>query len=288
MKALHHNEVKMPPEKALKWQITHVNNKEQWQLVDVNKKEIERRPRDAKTGLPLEPKAQPGYYPGYDTLSQQKFWDETTRNLVLNRVYNVPEIRFFTPDEVPILQAILDRVLPQDDRIPERRIPILHYIDQRMHEKKFDGYIYEGMPEEDEAHRLGIAAINEMARELYGKTFPELEMCQQEDILDSVRQGKPQAAKHLWTRLQPKHYFKLLVQDAAAAYYAHPWAWDEIGFGGPAYPRGYMRLSSGLPEPWEVDEVRYDWVEPEKILSHRFFEPEDVTEGGYPGMGGTH
>ena len=50
-----------------------------------------------------------------------------------------------------------------------------------------------------------------------------------------------------------KHYWTLLVQDAVEAYYAHPYAWDEIGFGGPAYPRGYMRLERGQPEPWEVE-----------------------------------
>jgi hypothetical protein len=27
--------------------------------------------------------------------------------------------------------------------------------------------------------------------------------------------------------------------------YAHPYAWDEIGFGGPAYPRGYGALNFG-------------------------------------------
>jgi len=27
-----------------------------------------------------------------------------------------------------------------------------------------------------------------------------------------------------------------------AAFYSHPWAWNEIGYGGPAYPQGYMRL----------------------------------------------
>lgn len=51
----------------------------------------------------------------------------------------------------------------------------------------------------------------------------------------------------------------LLVQDVVDAYYAHPYAWDEIGFGGPAYPRGYMRLEGGRPEPWEVEEQRYEW-----------------------------
>jgi hypothetical protein len=37
-----------------------------------------------------------------------------------------------------------------------------------------------------------------------------------------------------------------------AAFYAHPWAWNEIGFGGPAYPRGYMRLGPlSTLEPFE-------------------------------------
>ena len=30
-----------------------------------------------------------------------------------------------------------------------------------------------------------------------------------------------------------------------SAFYSHPWAWNEIGFGGPAYPRGYARLGRG-------------------------------------------
>ena len=29
-----------------------------------------------------------------------------------------------------------------------------------------------------------------------------------------------------------------------SCFYSHPWAWNEIGFGGPAYPRGYSRFGS--------------------------------------------
>ena len=73
------------------------------------------------------------------------------------------------------------------------------------------------------------------------------------------------------------------------AYYAHPWAWDEVGFGGPAYPRGYMRLERGEPEPWEVEEQRYEWAAPPESASSLY---EDVAgmEGHKPsqGQGGTH
>jgi hypothetical protein len=64
-----------------------------------------------------------------------------------------------------------------------------------------------------------------------------------------------------------RRFWLMLVSDCAAAYYAHPWAWDEIGFGGPAYPRGYMRLRDGQPEPWEKRERRYEWEAPPESLS---------------------
>jgi hypothetical protein len=82
----------------------------------------------------------------------------------------------------------------------------------------------------------------------------------------------------------------LLLQDAIEGYYAHPFAWDEIGFGGPAYPRGYMRLENGRPEPWEVEEQRYEWEAPPTSLSDTY--KQIGGEGGHrgqtPGQEGTH
>ena len=44
------------------------------------------------------------------------------------------------------------------------------------------------------------------------------------------------------------------MRSILGAFYSHPWAWNEIGFGGPAYPRGYSRLGAGLSETWEGEE----------------------------------
>jgi len=38
--------------------------------------------------------------------------------------------------------------------------------------------------------------------------------------------------------------------------YAHPAAWAEIGFAGPAYPRGYKNIGVGKLEPFEVPDAR--------------------------------
>ncbi len=62
---------------------------------------------------------QPGYYPGYSTLKQKKFWDAATRELVEKRVANTPPIRFFTEQELPTITAICERMVPQDDRLAE-------------------------------------------------------------------------------------------------------------------------------------------------------------------------
>ncbi len=88
----------------------------------------------------------------------------------------------------------------------------------------------------------------------------------------------------------PAHrFFMLVLQDVLEVYYAHPWAWDEIGFGGPAYPRGYMRLEGGMPEPWEVEERRTPWRPPPITVSDRYeFVAGREEHSATPGQGGTH
>jgi hypothetical protein len=56
------------------------------------------------------------------------------------------------------------------------------------------------------------------------------------------------------------------MRYACAAFYSHPWAWNEIGFGGPAYPRGYENIGLDKREHWEVPEVNARDPEP---WSHR-------------------
>ena len=245
--------------------------------------------RDPRTGEAIPPKAQPGYYPGFSTLAQKQFWDKKTRQVVLDRVENIPPIRFFTPAEAALLQAICDRVLPQVDRDEAHRIPLVNYIDARLFSGRIDGYRYEDMPPDREAHRLGLAAIDELSRSAHGLGFLEISCRQQEEILKSLHDGKPAAAHDVWKRMPVLRYWMLLLQDCVEAYYAHPWSWDEIGFGGPAYPRGYMRLERGEPEPWEVEEQRYEWNAPAESISDNYELISGTDEHkATRGQGGTH
>jgi hypothetical protein len=57
--------------------------------------------------------------------------------------------------------------------------------------------------------------------------------------------------------MPPKGFYKQrLMHDLVMAYYSHPTAWNEIGFGGPASPRGYVRMGFNRRDPWEAVEAK--------------------------------
>lgn len=240
------------------------------------------------TGGDLRDLDQPGYYSGYSTMAQQKSWDQTTRNIVSERVEKIPATRFFSPEEAALLDAVIDRVMPQDDRSETQTIPILPVIDERLYGNALNGFRYEDMPSDQEAYRLAIQAIDEMARSRFGQQFIELTVHRQELILKSLHDGKPDPEHRVWKRMPVHRFWALLMEDCVTAYYSHPWAWDEIGFGGPAYPRGYMRLENGLPEPWEKDERRYEWNAPVDSLSELDEDSAPPEHGSLHGHGVTH
>ena len=222
---------------------------------------------DPATRKPHPQREQPGYYRGYSTLGQKAFWDAATRQTVVSRVEQTPSTRFFTETELPLITSVCDRILPQDDRVPARRIPIVPVIDDRLASNRISGYRYEDMPCDQDAYRWGLQAIEETAQAIHARAFVALDSLQQDYLLKSIHAGKALAAQHIWERMSVNRFWQLLVGDCVAAYYAHPWAWDEIGYGGPAYPRAYIRLEGGLPEPWEKDEARYEWAAPIDCIS---------------------
>ncbi|MBV8142805.1 MAG: gluconate 2-dehydrogenase subunit 3 family protein [Verrucomicrobia bacterium] len=249
-----------------------------------------RRPADPKTGKSLPPLGQPGYYPGFSTLNQQKFWDAATRERVLRRVNDVPPIRFFNPEEARLMKMLAAHIVPQDDRQPSRRIPIVPRIDERLHQGRIPGYRFSTMPPDGNAYRLGFEAIEKMSKQSYGRPFQELSWRDQDELLKSIHDAEPkEGAEEIWKQMPVHRYWALLVQDCIEAYYAHPWAWDEIGFGGPAYPRAYIRLEHGEPEPWEVKERRYEWMAPADSVSDPKG-PDVAAHSEHPahGQGGTH
>jgi len=180
-----------------------------------------------------------GRYPDYDVLAEQEHWDEATRRLVLDRVENVPSIRFFGDEELETLTAFADVVLAQD---AEPRIPVLAYVDEQLFRGEGDGYQWFDMPSDGDAWRLVARGLDEEARRRGADRFALLRLEEQLEVCHSFANGALHGGA--WNRLNVSHAWQLVMRHLATAFYAHPWAWNEIGFGGPAYPRGYSRFGS--------------------------------------------
>jgi hypothetical protein len=193
-------------------------------------------------------------YPGYDVLAKRTTpsWNRKTREVIDRRLVIVREPRFFTAAEWRTLQALCERILPQPrDRPP---VPLPAYVDEKLHTGQLDGYRYVQLPPQGEAWRRGLAALNAEAQAAHGALFEALNPLQQDELLRQMQQG--QLKSDAWGSMPSKLFFKhRVIPDIVHPYYAHPTAWNEIGFGGPASPRGYVRMGLNRRDPWEAIEA---------------------------------
>ncbi len=196
------------------------------------------------------------HYAGYDVLAGWlgPDWDAQTRAVVRQRVEDVPSIRFLTAEEARLLEAIVHRLVPQPERVAGERVPIVPWIDEKLHHDLRDGYRYEELPPLRETWRLGLAGIDESARIAHGRSFTELDTAARDGILALLQRGD--APGDTWRRLPAVRFFRdVLCLTVVKIYYAHPSAWSEIGYDGPSSPRGHVRNWMGGVDPWAPHEA---------------------------------
>jgi len=195
-------------------------------------------------------------YPGYDVLAKRDTpsWNEQTRRVIDRRLAIDPEGHaFFSDREWATMRAVCARVVPQPKE-RARPAPVAAMVDAKLKANDGDGYRDARLPRRDEAWRRGLSAIEAEAQARCGAAFHELDGAAQDAILTDLHGDR--AKSDAWGKMSPKLFFeKLLLHDIVGAYYAHPHAWNEIGFGGPASPRGYVRLNYDRRDPWEAAEA---------------------------------
>ena len=193
-----------------------------------------------------------GRFPGFDVAGQAQHWDPVTGGVVLSRLRIPQDLGFFTPDEEATATALCDHLLGQADDAPGR-IPVVVLIDARLAKGETDGWRYADLPEDAQAWRDTVCYLDEDAQAKYSSPFARCAAEGQRTLIQAVQNSANQdGGSGDWHGLNAARVWSLWTRYACTAFYSHPTVWDEIGFSGPAYPRGYKNLGVDSREPFEV------------------------------------
>jgi hypothetical protein len=190
-------------------------------------------------------------FPGFDVLDQVSHWDPVTADAILARVAPPAVVKFFTEAEESCARALLNLLTGQDGHDGEPAVPVLEMVDSRLAAGETDGWRYADMPEDGQAWRNTLALLDADAHQLSGTAFADAPPGDQVRLVQAVQD----LASGNWHGLPAAHVWSLWTRYACTAFYAHPFAWAEIGFPGPAYPRGYKNAGVGKLEPFEVGDA---------------------------------
>lgn len=189
-----------------------------------------------------------GRFPGFDVLSQSRHWDTVTADLITARTGPPPRPQFFTDTERASAAALLNQLTGQCDEPLD--VPVLEMVDARLAAGETDGWRYADMPEDGQAWRDTLGYLDKDAQARCGTSFAGAPERGQAAIIQAVQDSKE------WHGLPAARVWSLWTRYACTALYSHPHAWSEMGFPGPAYPRGYKNAGVGKLEPFEVRDVR--------------------------------
>ncbi len=194
-------------------------------------------------------------FPAYDVLAKRDTpsWNEQTREVVDRRLALTIAEGVLSDTQLATLRAIAARMCPDP---PERpATTTLAMVMHKIAEDEGDGHRPECLPRTAECWHRGLDAIEAEARLRTSRGFAQLDADQADEILRAVESGEVRA--ELWQDLPADLFWKWrLLPDLVSAHWAQPSLWSAMGFGGPASPRGYVRLSENRRDPWEAVEER--------------------------------
>ncbi|GAB3546649.1 gluconate 2-dehydrogenase subunit 3 family protein [Spirosoma fluminis] len=173
------------------------------------------------------------------TLLETDHVTKATRQALTDRI-NLPERQpqFFSADEFALLQAICNRLIPQQDR--PVCIDLAGGIDERLTQNESNGWRYDTMPPDRDAYRLGLKGVAETAMVLFQQPFRQLSPDQQDSVLTYIQTAQSTSAS--WEGLPAERFFEELLAEAVENYYSHPLAQEEIGCVAMADVPGWQRI----------------------------------------------
>lgn len=190
------------------------------------------------------------HYPSYNVMEQKDHWDHHTQEIVTDRLVQKQQYQLLTDVEVEIIRSLCTHLI-HDQRADIIQYVIRH-IDQFISSNVGESQRKPGIPPAPQLIRDGIQAIDQLSMQRHMDHYFHLSIADQTAILSEISQAKNHNPVDVWGIIPPKELFNMLLKLTTEAYYSHPVIWSEIGYAGPAYPRGYVRTQGGHLDPWEA------------------------------------
>lgn len=189
--------------------------------------------------------------------------------------------QFFTPEELPTIEALADRIIPPDPETPGGKdAGCVVFLDRQLAgaygsaEGLYDrGPFVQGVEQQGpqssktpaQAYRAALQALDQYCRSSHGKRFTELAPEAQDEVLHGIEAG---TAK--FSGIDAKQFFTKLLKDIQDGFFADPiyggnrdmCAWKMIGFPGARYDyRDWVsRHNERYPLPPVSIGGRADWT----------------------------
>lgn len=189
------------------------------------------------------------HYPDYSVLSEEHEWDPHTRQIVTSRLGPFGGPRALSQAQVTMLRAVLTRLIA-DDR-PQILDYLIDHLDRQISSPIGQAERKLSVPPFSDLLPQGLEQIEKHCQQHHSSSFAQMTVDQRDGLLAAIEQGNLVDGT-VWEQQHQCEFFSQLLSQIVSAYYSHPWVWSEIGYAGPAYPRGYMRAELGLTEPWEA------------------------------------
>lgn len=164
---------------------------------------------------------------------------EATRQALIERIrFPSRQPQFFSTEEYTLLQAICDRLIPQQDR--PQYIDLAGGIDERLDQNMSNGWRYDVMPPDRDSFKLGLQGVTETAMTMFQRPFQRLSIEQQDNVLLAVQSAEVEGG--VWDTLPAERFFEELLTEVVENYYSHPLSMEEIGCVSMADQPGWQQI----------------------------------------------
>ncbi|WP_068777220.1 gluconate 2-dehydrogenase subunit 3 family protein [Paenibacillus sp. FJAT-26967] len=188
-------------------------------------------------------------YPSFDVMAEREHWDLHTQSIVSDRLVRQSQHQVLSLEEAELLRSWCSRLV--DDDRAEMINYVIEHIDTTLSSSTGEGQRKPEVPRQRELILRGLQAVDKIAEGFHGQPFHHLSALEQREIMKNIAESKLPLTGE-WTMTVQNEWFSKLLKLTVEAYYSHPTVWSEIGYAGPAYPRGYIRTDRGQLDPWEA------------------------------------